>query len=110
MNSDSLKVYQDLGVKPVINAMGFMTVLGGSRPSPGVQAAMNNASRYFADMEQLLKKTERIDIITYRPLHLQDQELANQSKQFEYHAFKTNANGKRGQPAGDDLDQGTIEL
>lgn len=57
MSNDSLKVYQDLGVKPVINAMGFMTVLGGSRPSPSVQAAMNNASRYFADMEQLLKKT-----------------------------------------------------
>ena len=57
MSNDSLRVYQDLGVKPVINAMGFMTVLGGSRPSPGVQAAMNHASRYFADMEQLLKKT-----------------------------------------------------
>ena len=57
MSNDSLKVYQDLGVKPVINAMGFMTVLGGSRPSPGVQAAMTHASRYFADMEQLLKKT-----------------------------------------------------
>ncbi len=36
MSNDSLKVYQDLGVKPVIDVMGFMTVLGGSRPSPGV--------------------------------------------------------------------------
>ena len=56
MSNDGLKVYQDLGVKPVINAMGFMTVFGGSRPSPGVQAAMNHASRYFADMEELLKR------------------------------------------------------
>ena len=60
MSNDSLTVYRDLGVKPVINAMGFMTVLGGSRPSPGVQAAMNHASRYFADMEDLLKKTGNI--------------------------------------------------
>ena len=35
MSNDGLAVYRDLGVKPVINAMGFMTVLGGSRPSPG---------------------------------------------------------------------------
>ena len=56
MSNEGLKVYQELGVKPVINAMGFMTVLGGSRPSPGVQAAMNHASRYFADMEELLKR------------------------------------------------------
>ena len=60
MSNDSLSVYRDLGVKPVINAMGFMTVYGGSRPSPGVQAAMTHASRYFADMEDLLKKTGNI--------------------------------------------------
>ena len=35
MSNNGLSVYRDLGVKPVINAMGFMTVLGGSRPSPG---------------------------------------------------------------------------
>lgn len=57
MSNDGLRVYQDLGVKPVINAMGFMTVLGGSRPSPQVQAAMTHASRYFVGMEELLKKT-----------------------------------------------------
>ena len=57
MSNDDLAVYRDLGVKPVINAMGFMTVYGGSRPSPEVQAAMNHASRYFADMEDLLKKS-----------------------------------------------------
>ena len=57
MDQDGLRVYQELGVKPVINAIGFKTVLGGSRPSPGVQAAMNHASRYFADMEELLKKS-----------------------------------------------------
>ena len=57
MSNDGLRVYRDLGVKPVINAMGFMTVLGGSRPSPQVQAAMTHASRYFVGMEELLKKT-----------------------------------------------------
>ena len=33
MSNDSLTVYRDLGVNPVINAMGFMTVLGGF-PAP----------------------------------------------------------------------------
>ena len=29
------RIYEDLGVNPVINAMGSQTVLGGSRLSPG---------------------------------------------------------------------------
>jgi len=30
-------IYDDLGVKPVINARGHNTVLGGSTPSPRVK-------------------------------------------------------------------------
>jgi L-seryl-tRNA(Ser) seleniumtransferase len=50
-------IYAELGIKPVINAMGNVTVLGGSNLSPGVQAAMEAANRHFAPMEEVLEKT-----------------------------------------------------
>ena len=56
MDSESgRRIYEDLGVNPVINAMGSQTVLGGSRLSPGVLRAMQDANRYFVDMKELLK-------------------------------------------------------
>jgi L-seryl-tRNA(Ser) seleniumtransferase len=49
-------VYEQIGVKPVINARGFVTVLGGSTPSPRVKEAMENAERYYVEMKDLLEK------------------------------------------------------
>ena len=49
-------VYEAIGVKPVINARGFLTVLGGSNPSPRVKQAMDEADRYFVEMKDLLEK------------------------------------------------------
>ena len=43
-----------LGVKPVINACGIYTDLGGSRLSPGVWAAMEEANRNFVRLVDLL--------------------------------------------------------
>ncbi len=61
MDSESgRRIYEDLGVNPVINAMGSQTVLGGSRLSPGVLRAMQDANRYFADMKELLKRTGEV--------------------------------------------------
>jgi uncharacterized pyridoxal phosphate-dependent enzyme len=60
MSEDALQLYAGLGARPVINALGHMTMLGGSTPSPGVQAAMQLASRYYVDMDQLLEGTGRI--------------------------------------------------
>ena len=61
MNNDyERKIYEELGAKPVINAAGNMTLLGGSRLSPTIQEAMNAANRYFVDMEELLKRTGKI--------------------------------------------------
>ena len=51
------QVYAEFGAKPIINAVGHMTVLGGSRLSPTIQEAMVAANRYFVDMEELFKKT-----------------------------------------------------
>ncbi len=46
--------YEDLGVASMVNAMGTMTSLGGSRMSAEVVAAMNAASRHFVNMNALL--------------------------------------------------------
>jgi L-seryl-tRNA(Ser) seleniumtransferase len=50
-------VYEQLGVTPVINARGNNTVLGGSTPSARVRRAMQDAERYYADMQQLLERS-----------------------------------------------------
>jgi L-seryl-tRNA(Ser) seleniumtransferase len=50
-------VFDELGVKWVINARGNNTVLGGSTPSPGVHRAMQEAERYYVDMQQLLERS-----------------------------------------------------
>jgi D-glucosaminate-6-phosphate ammonia-lyase len=49
-------VYEEIGVTPVINAMGHYTVLGGATPSPRVKAAMDQAARSYVDMAELLAK------------------------------------------------------
>ena len=54
-------VYAALGLRPVINCSGFhLTVLGGSMLSPAVQQAMEDANRYFIDMQALLDKSGQI--------------------------------------------------
>lgn len=52
-------VYESLGVKRVINAMGSVTLLGGSTIGPKVLAAMEEANEVFVDMEELLDKSGR---------------------------------------------------
>lgn len=56
----STGIYDELGVKPVINARGHMTLLGGSSLSPKVRAAMEAANRYFVEMADLLDKSGQI--------------------------------------------------
>src|SRR5919202_41027 len=46
-------VYEALGVKPVINATGTVTVLGGSLMPPEVVAAWAEASRHFVNLLEL---------------------------------------------------------
>ncbi len=50
-------IYAELGIQPVINAMGHVTVLGGSMLSPAVQRAMEAANRSFAPLEEVLDKS-----------------------------------------------------
>ncbi len=51
------KVLEKLGVRPVINAQGNATVLGGSTPPPEVQAAMDEANENWVEMRELLEKS-----------------------------------------------------
>lgn len=50
-------VFDEIGVIPVINARGNNTVLGGSTPSARVKRAMQDAERYYVDMQELLERS-----------------------------------------------------
>src|SRR5438477_12642525 len=54
--SSPTSVYEALGVKPVINAFGTVTILGGSLMPPEVVAAWVDASRHFVDLVDLHNK------------------------------------------------------
>jgi len=53
-------IYADFGIKRVINAMGHVTLLGGSMLSPAVQAAMEAANTGYAPLEEVLDKTGNV--------------------------------------------------
>src|SRR5438552_9129948 len=54
--SSPSSLYAGLGIKPVINGVGVVTVLGGSIMPPEVTRAMEEASRYFIPLPELEKK------------------------------------------------------
>src|SRR5258708_23862536 len=49
-------IYQQLGIRPVINCMGAWTVIGASRQWPELHAPMAEASRQFVFLEELQEK------------------------------------------------------
>jgi uncharacterized pyridoxal phosphate-dependent enzyme len=49
-------IYDRLGVRPVINGMGVVTILGGSIMPPEVVRAMDDASRSFVHLPDLQRK------------------------------------------------------
>lgn len=53
-------VYEQLGIRPVINARGNNTVLGGCTPSARVRRAMHDVERYYVDMQQLLERSGEV--------------------------------------------------
>jgi uncharacterized pyridoxal phosphate-dependent enzyme len=54
--TSSSALYERLGVKPVINGVGVVTVLGGSLMPPEVVQAMEEAGRFFIPLPELQKK------------------------------------------------------
>jgi seryl-tRNA(Sec) selenium transferase len=49
-------LYKSLGIRPVINGIGVVTVLGGSIMPPEVIQAMEDASRFFIPLPELERK------------------------------------------------------
>ncbi len=49
-------IFERLGARPIINASGIYTDLGGSRPSPAVWAAMTEINGSFVSMVELLER------------------------------------------------------
>ena len=47
------EIYQSIGVDPIINCRGTFTIIGGSVERPEVRAAMDAASKYFVQMDEL---------------------------------------------------------
>src|SRR5262245_14977020 len=68
---ESMKVYTSIGLRPIINASGTYTHLGGSLMPPEVVAAMNDAAQHYVPIRDLTKATgERIAQLTGNPAAL----------------------------------------
>jgi uncharacterized pyridoxal phosphate-dependent enzyme len=50
-------MYQSIGVRPLINARGTFTIITGSTTLPEVKKAMDQASRSFVHMDELMEAT-----------------------------------------------------
>jgi len=55
-----MEIYEEFGMRKVINASGTMTHLGGSIPDPKVMDAMKEASQSFVIMMELIAKAGKV--------------------------------------------------
>src|SRR3970282_2403945 len=65
-------LFEELGVKPVINARSNQTLLGGAILSPEILDVMERANRYFVNMSELQRKAGRIvaDLLECEAAHI----------------------------------------
>jgi len=49
-------IYEKIGVKPLINCQGTFTILSGSQSLPEVKKAMDEASRHYVHLDELMEK------------------------------------------------------
>jgi seryl-tRNA(Sec) selenium transferase len=56
---ETARLFAEAGTRPVINAAGAYTMLGGSTLSPGVRSAMEAANHSFVDMKTLFEGSGR---------------------------------------------------
>src|SRR3954447_24813450 len=67
-NATSTALYNHIGVRPVINARGTFTIITGSQSLPEVKAAMDDASRSYVQMDELMNGvSKRLAEITGAP-------------------------------------------
>jgi len=57
--SASAGIYESIGVRPLINCYGVMTIIGGSLILPEVRRAMDQASRYYVHLDELAESVGR---------------------------------------------------
>lgn len=50
----SSRLYESIGVRPVINARGTFTIITGSQSLPEVKKAMEEASRHYVNLDELM--------------------------------------------------------
>jgi len=48
-------LYQAIGVRPIINCKGTFTIISGSQSLPEVKRAMEEASRYYVELDELME-------------------------------------------------------
>ena len=48
-------IYQSIGVRPLINCKGTFTIISGSQTLPDVKRAMDEASRHYVDLDELME-------------------------------------------------------
>lgn len=53
------KLYESIGVRPVINARGTFTIITGSQSLPEVKKAMEEASRHYVHLDELMEGVGR---------------------------------------------------
>ena len=53
-------IYKELGARPIINAIGSVTMLGGSTPAPEVKQAMERADVAYIPLIELEEKAGRV--------------------------------------------------
>ena len=53
---DDENPYAELGITPIINAIGSVTMLGGSTPIREVKEAMDNADSFYVPLMELEEK------------------------------------------------------
>ena len=51
-----VNIYEDIGATPIINAIGSVTMLGGSTPAPEVKKAMDEADIAYVPLVELEEK------------------------------------------------------
>ena len=51
-----MSIYEELGVVPVVNAIGNRTLLGGNTPAAAVRAAMDESEEYYAFLDELSER------------------------------------------------------
>ncbi len=52
-------MYESIGVRPVINCRGTLTIIGGSQTLPEVKKAMDEASRHYVHIDELMEAVGR---------------------------------------------------